>query len=115
MTPHDSPMTADLRVSRAVRFMKQFGEEVDLLGTMMQLGPDYAAHDRLPNYEEAARKYGMHLFYLGAEVSSYFSNEPLYFVFLSTREELTIEDIRKALPGFEPIHYRDEAPVPAAA
>src|SRR5690348_1834223 len=86
MTPHDSPETAEFRVRRAVQFMRDYNEEADLLGTMFHFAPDYAPHDLLPNYKEAAKRYGVRLFYVGAEVNTYFSNEPLYYVFLSQKQ-----------------------------
>ena len=103
MTAHDSKEIVDRRIDRSIQFMMECHKEADLLGTLPHEAPDYAPHGVLPNYEAAAEACGLHLYYVGAEVSAYDSYEPLYYVLLSPKEAITLADVKRTIPGFEPI------------
>lgn len=104
MTAHDSPHVVTHRMQQVEAFMRQYGKETALLGTLMHHRPDRDPHDPLPNYESAAREHGLNLVYMGAEVSTYDSDEPLYYVFLSTHDQFTLEEAKALIPDFVPIH-----------
>ena len=107
MSPYDSPELVERRVCQAMRFMNEYNEEVNLLGTLEHFGPDYSPHELLPNYEEVARNHGAKLFYAGAEIRTLGIDEPFYYVLVSKKDQLTIEDVRSTIPGFEPIHPQE--------
>jgi hypothetical protein len=107
MTPLDSKEIVDRRIDRSVQFMMEWHKEADLLGTLPHEAPDFAPRDALPNYEAVAEACGLHLFYVGAEVSAFDSYEPLYYILLSPKEELTLDDVMRIIPGFEPIRPQE--------
>ncbi len=107
MTPYDSKEMVNHKIDRSIQFMMECHKECDLIGTIPHEAPDYAPHDVLPNYEEAARQCGLNLFYVGAEVNAFDSYEPLYYVLLSPKEVLTFDDVKRTIPGFEPIRPQE--------
>src|SRR5258706_3388926 len=109
MTSYDPPNAVDAHMNQAIQFMKAFDKDTCLLGTLEHEDPDWAPHEKIPNYESAAERLGLHLIYVGSEVHTYASNAPLYYVFLSRKESLTLPEIQQLIPGFEPIHSHDWA------
>ncbi len=107
MTPRDPVQVVDAHLKQGIQFMRAYEKETCLLGTLMHHEPEWAPHEVLANYEAAAERAGLHLIYVGSEVHTYDSNEPLYYVFLSQKESLTLDEIKGLLPGYEPVHPQE--------
>ena len=115
MTPYDPPHAVDVHMDQATQFMKAYDKDTCLLGTLYHEEPEWTPHEAVPNYELAAERLGMHLIYVGSEVHTYASNEPFYYVFLSKKDRLTLTEIQRLIPGFEPFHHQDWASMRKAA
>ena len=115
MTPRDPAEVVDAHMRQGLQFMRAYEKETCLLGTLMHHEPEWAPHEVLTNYEDAAARVSMHLIYVGSEVHTYDSNEPLYYVFLSHKDHLSYTEIKRLLPGFEPVHPQEWSATSRAA
>jgi len=84
--------------------MDTHGKDTALLYPLAHEAPEFAPHARLEHFERAAQRLGLHVHYAGAEVRTYESDEPLYYVLLSRKPVLTEEEVRRVIPGFDPLH-----------
>ena len=111
--------TLDDRAEAAVRsgldWMRAHEKDVCLLGTMDHFGAEFSPHGRMPEIEDAAHRFGLHIVYADAEAKSIMGEEPIYYVLLSKEDSLTEDEIELLLPGFHPVHHWHEGLYRAAA
>lgn len=106
---------AEARVRSAIDWMETHGKRICLLTTLDHFGPEFSPHERLPELERAAARFGLHLHYAGSEAKTIMGDEPMYYVLLSEEATLTEDEIRDMLPGFHPIHHWHHGEFRAAA
>lgn len=93
---------AETRVLDAIHWMEDHETETILLDSVEHQPAEYTSDIRLPEWELAAVRHGMHLFYAACEVQSNDVEELFHFVLLSRRETLSPAEVKQLVPGFIP-------------